>query len=300
MRIALVSAEHPRHPHADELPRRLIALGHRVTRLGHSGLGRELATDPPDVVHAHSWLSGLAALSAAQHTDIPVVQTCDGLDASEHRLVKRVVGRTAARIVVACQDDAAELVSSGVRRSRIAVVPVGVDTKVFSPEGPVARRSERHRVIVADDGADLVRAALRGAPETEVLVPGDRVTPELLRSADAVVCVPRRDSLGRLALAAMACGVPVVAQPVGALADVVVDGITGVHVPTRDPRFLAQVLRNLLADPVRRCTLGVAGRDRVECRYSWERVAEEMVRIYARSSVQCAAPPLPATDHSGQ
>ena len=298
-----MSAEHPRHPHADELPRRLTALGHEVTRLGHSNLERDLATDPPDVVHAHSWLSGLAALSAAQHTDIPVVQTCDGLDPAQHRLVKRVVGRTAARIVVPCQDDAAELVSGGVHRTRIAVVPVGVDTKVFNPDGPVARRAERYRVVAADDGADLVRTAMSAVPATDLVVPGERVTPELLRSADAVVCVPRRDSLGRLALAAMACGVPVVAQPVGALADVVVDGITGVHVPARDPRVLAQVLRNLLADPVRRCTLGVAGRDRVECRYSWERVAEEMVRIYARSGVERAAP-LPAggdaTGHSGQ
>ncbi|SDM50074.1 Glycosyltransferase involved in cell wall bisynthesis [Allokutzneria albata] len=298
-----MSAEYARHPHADELPRRLTALGHEVTRYAHSTLERDLATDRPDVVHAHSWLSGLAALSAVQHTDIPVVQTCDGLDPAEHRLVKRVVGHTAARIVVACQDDAAELVSSGVRRSRISVVPAGVDTTVFNPEGPVAWRSERYRVIAADDGADLVGAAMSGVPSAELVVPGDRVTPELLRSADAVVCVPKRDSLGRLALAAMACGVPVVAQPVGALADVVVDGVTGVHVPTRQPRFLAQVLRNLLADPVRRCTLGVAGRDRVECRYSWDRVAAEMVRIYARSGAERAVP-LPtggdATDHSGQ
>ncbi|WP_086830066.1 glycosyltransferase [Allokutzneria sp. NRRL B-24872] len=292
MRIALVSAEPARHPHTDELPQRLSALGHTVTRHGHMGLGRDLTADPPDVVHAHSWLSGLAALAAVQHTTIPVLLTCDGLDATEHRLAKRVVGGTASRIVVSCQDDAADLVVAGVPRSRISVVPAGVNTTVFSPNGPVAERAETYRVIAPDeDGIDVVRAALGSVPETELVVAGDRVTPELLRSADAVVCMSRRDSAGRLALEAMACGVPVVAQAVRAFADVVVDGITGVHVPTREPRALAQVLRGVVGDPVRRCTLGVAGRDRVECRYSWDRVTEEMVRLYAKCAPPAALTP---------
>ena len=59
--------------------------------------------------------------------------------------------------------------------------------------------------------------------------------PALLRSADALVTVPWYEPFGITPLEAMACGVPVVASAVGGLIDTVVDGVTGRHVPPRDP-----------------------------------------------------------------
>ena len=40
-----------------------------------TALVARLAADVPDVVHAHFWMSGLAALGATDGSDIPVVQT---------------------------------------------------------------------------------------------------------------------------------------------------------------------------------------------------------------------------------
>ena len=72
---------------------------------------------------------------------------------------------------------------------------------------------------------------------------GRAEVPALLRSADAVVCVPWYEPFGIVPLEAMACGVPVVASAVGGLIDTVVDGVTGLLVPPRRPDRLAAALR---------------------------------------------------------
>ena len=62
----------------------------------------------------------------------------------------------------------------------------------------------------------------------------------------AVVCVPsRREGVGFTALHAMAHGRPVVATPVGGLADLVEDGVTGLLV---DRRELREAITRLLRD----------------------------------------------------
>src|SRR5205823_1385126 len=83
--------------------------------------------------------------------------------------------------------------------------------------------------------------------------------PALYRSADVVVCVPWYEPFGLVALEAMACGVPVVAAAVGGLVDTVIEGVTGLHVPPRNPAAIASALRALLAQPARRAALGEAG-----------------------------------------
>ena len=108
-----------------------------------------------------------------------------------------------------------------------------------------------------------------------------RLLPGLYRSAEIVVCVPWYEPFGIVPLEAMACGVPVVASAVGGLADTVVDGVTGVHVPPRHPDALAQALTGLLADRRRRRSLAAAGVERARNRYSWPRVAAATLGIYA-------------------
>jgi glycosyltransferase involved in cell wall biosynthesis len=85
----------------------------------------------------------------------------------------------------------------------------------------------------------------------------------------------------------MACGVPVVAAAVGGLTDSVVHGVTGLHVPPKDPEAIAEAVRTLLDDPQRLQAFGAAGRARVESRYSWTRVAAETARVY-RSTIRQA------------
>ncbi|WP_170323856.1 glycosyltransferase [Cryptosporangium phraense] len=124
------------------------------------------------------------------------------------------------------------------------------------------------------------RTDFRDATEYDDAVPEAR--PRLLRSADAAVCVPWRGPGSAAAvLEAMACGVPVVVTAVGPATDVVVDGVTGLHVAPRRPDQLADAVRSLLGDPVRHLGFGVAGADRVRSRYEWTRVAADTERVYA-------------------
>jgi glycosyltransferase involved in cell wall biosynthesis len=109
----------------------------------------------------------------------------------------------------------------------------------------------------------------------------DRV-PGLLRSADVAVTLPWYEPFGMVPLEAMACGVPVVATDVGGHLDTVVDRVTGVHVPPRQPDAAARRIRELLADPTRRQAYGIAGADRARSRFSWERVGRETLGIYQR------------------
>jgi glycosyltransferase involved in cell wall biosynthesis/phosphoheptose isomerase len=108
--------------------------------------------------------------------------------------------------------------------------------------------------------------------------------PALMRSADVVVCAPWYEPFGIVPLEAMACGVPVVASAVGGMIDTVVDGVTGVHVPPRDPERLAATLRALLDDPQRRAAFGSAGVRRARRLYDWRRVATATLDVYARQA----------------
>lgn len=125
--------------------------------------------------------------------------------------------------------------------------------------------AERHGVVD--------RVVFRGRVERDDL-------PALLRSADALVTVPWYEPFGITPLEAMACGIPVVASAVGGMIDTVVDGVTGRHVPPRDPDRLAAVLREVLADPVARAEQGRAGVRRTRQLYDWDRVALATLDVY--------------------
>ncbi|PPF87837.1 glycosyl transferase [Subtercola sp. Z020] len=114
--------------------------------------------------------------------------------------------------------------------------------------------------------------------------------PAVLRSADIVVCAPWYEPFGIVPLEAMACGVPVIASAVGGLTDSVVNGVTGLLVPPRDPDAIAAAVADLLADPARLRAFGDAGRVRVRGRYSWTRVAAETARVYRQTIARTARP----------
>ncbi|MGW2148007.1 glycosyltransferase [Nonomuraea bangladeshensis] len=146
------------------------------------------AIDPPDVAHAHFWMSGQAALQAAD--GFPVVQTFHALgtvkrrwqgeaDTSPaHRIdTEREIGKHADAVLATCGDEVGELCAMGVPEQRITVVPCGVDLDHFRPDGPKAPRTAGPMILsigrmVPRKGVDTVIAALRQVPGAELVIAG--------------------------------------------------------------------------------------------------------------------------------
>jgi D-inositol-3-phosphate glycosyltransferase len=143
----------------------------------------------PDVVHAFSWTSGLAALGAVRGLDVPVLQTFESLGSAERRQVaggevtaSRVkleasIGRTVAAVLARSYAEAAELARLSVPKSAIRVIPCGVDTGLFTPDGDRAARGARPRLIAfapggSTKGLESVVRALTQLPEAELVIVG--------------------------------------------------------------------------------------------------------------------------------
>lgn len=65
---------------------------------------------------------------------------------------------------------------------------------------------------------------------------------------DIAVVPSREEGFGLSAIEAMACGVPLVASAVDALCELIIDGETGILVPSDDPTALATALSSLMKD----------------------------------------------------
>jgi glycosyltransferase involved in cell wall biosynthesis len=160
-------------------------------------------------VHALRWTSGLAALAAARDLGLPVVQEFSSLGIAERRAAARrggvaadgaaaarirlepAIGRSATAVVATNSGEVADLTGLGVHRSSIRMVPWGVDTELFTPEGPAAKRNGRPRLLTAADlrerqPLEVLLRALTQVPTAELVLVGGPAEAELDRD-DAYV-----------------------------------------------------------------------------------------------------------------
>ncbi len=193
---------------------------------------------------------------------------------------------------------------------RVAVAPLGVDLEAFRPT-PEARARLRHQLGLTKDERLLVFAG-RPAPEKrlEVLVEtarllgpqtkllligcGDRFAsdPQVLAlpfesdagrlalwlgAADALLHANPSETLGLIALEAMACGTPVVGVDAGGIGEVV-DVSAGELAEDGSPEALARATRRLFARD--QDALRLAARNHVARHYSWPAAFERLMNVY--------------------
>ena len=106
--------------------------------------------------------------------------------------------------------------------------------------------------------------------------------PLILAASDLVVLASHREGLPLAALEAGAAGRPVVATDVGGVGEAVVDGITGLLVPPRDPERFAKAVLALLDRPERAHDMGQRARDRVQTRFAAAGIARQWEGLYDR------------------
>lgn len=154
----------------------------RADAVAHLGafarfLGAQWGADPPDVVHAHHWPSGLAAVLGTRNTTIPTVQSFHELDGGEHTGVERLVGREVTCVVAASGHEVRALMDIGLRRSAIVTVPWGVDVEEFTATGAAAPRTDVPRIVAVGglaphDGLDDLIVSLTKSHWGELVVAG--------------------------------------------------------------------------------------------------------------------------------
>jgi glycosyltransferase involved in cell wall biosynthesis len=116
--------------------------------------------------------------------------------------------------------------------------------------------------------------------------------PEVLAALHLfVLMAPGSEGSCRAVLEAMAVGKPVVAARVGALADIVLDGETGLLIDPHSPAELALAISRLLRAPEQARQMGLRGRQCIECSFARERQLEDVLSLYA----QLCAAQLPAS-----
>ena len=136
---------------ADQLPQHVAEIARY--------LAARWRPDTPDIVHAHHWTSGLAALIAAREQPVPVIQSFGSLGTAEARYgvpgprasarirMEACIARTVTGVLAAASDEVTELSGLGIPGTRVRVVPCGVDTSRFDPEGPAAKRQGELRLL---------------------------------------------------------------------------------------------------------------------------------------------------------
>ena len=199
-----VTVEHVPAGPAKELPS--DSLAPHAAEFGQY-LARHWQDNAPDVAHAYFWTSGLAALAGARDLGVPVVQTFLSLQATDPasarpgqappaqakparpktrsgngggaaRLrLEPVIARSVRAVLASSSSEVSALSRLGVRRDSVRLIPRGVDTGTFSPEGPVAARGSRPRLLCVaplapNQGVDVAVRALADIPEAELVIAG--------------------------------------------------------------------------------------------------------------------------------
>jgi len=148
---------------------------------------------------------------------------------------------------------------------------------------PKAR--QRMRLVLVGDGtlrSEVHDILEQGGARDLAWLAGERAdVPAVLRGLDCFVLPSRAEGVSNTVLEAMASGLPVVATRAGANAELMENGSTGCLVSAEDSSALALGILGYFRDPPLGVRHGRAGRQRVERRFSLERMVDQYDRLYS-------------------
>jgi glycosyltransferase involved in cell wall biosynthesis len=288
--------------------------------LGLLELVRLLGNERPEIIHVNSAKAAALGRIAAWFTRVPIrVYTVHGwaflahagLAAAAYRWVERSLRslttvtvcvsekeRQAGLAARACTEATTVVIRNGVEPSRSdrRAAPPGRPRLVMvgrlqAPKDPLTfvralatlRGQDVEAVLVGDgpDRAAVEEEVRRLGIQPAVHLLGERNdVAEVLGTAEIFVLATRSEGLPLSILEAMATGLPVIASNVGGVAELVIDGKTGLLVPPGDPEALAAAIQRLLDDLPHARRLGEAGRARAVAHFDLAAVRQAHVDLY--------------------
>lgn len=233
-----------------------------------------------------------------------------------NRLFVAIALRYAASVTVGSQY-LMRIAERYVAPAHLAAVPLGVDTKLFTPQGqpaPKIAASKGFHILhvgafaPVKDHAMLLRAiasVIEHKPSARLHLVGEgalreelsrivaalrleqHVTfhgavahhelPAYYRAADLCALCSHYESQGLVVLEAAACARPVIGTAVGILPELQPPEQI---VPVGDDRALAEALLRLMSTPHHRIALGLAARKQIEAYYTTQHTVKALVSLY--------------------
>jgi len=117
--------------------------------------------------------------------------------------------------------------------------------------------------------------------EKDVILTGARTDiPQIMNVIDIFVLASLAEAAPVVILEAMACAKPVVATKVGGVPELVTDGETGILVPPKDNKAIADAVLYLLNHPEEAKQVGMKGRQRVVEHFDVEKCVQKHKELY--------------------
>ena len=148
---------------------------------------------------------------------------------------------------------------------------------------------DKFEIRIVGEGDLTGKLKQQAAQYPHVLFTGKLVAPELAREYREanVFVLPAivdhkgdTEGLGVVLIEAMESGLPVVASNVGGIPDVVVDNVSGLLVPEKDPKALAEAIKRLAENPQLTAQLLQGARNRIAEHFTWDNITRRQLEIY--------------------
>ena len=226
-------------------------------------------------------------------------------------LMERYSGRKADRIIVVSNENKADVISQyGVPSQKVEAIPNGVDVSRFKPSNCesknilfVGRLHERKGIdkllqsfseVVKEDKEAVLNIVGSGEDEARLkalarkfklgkknltfrgFVPEQQLT-RLYEEASIFVLPSYYEGFGIVLIEAMSAGLPLVSVKTGGATEVISDGKNGYLV---DYKSMARGILKILSDDKLRRKMGRESRKIVEKKYTWQKIASDVVDVY--------------------
>jgi glycosyltransferase involved in cell wall biosynthesis len=146
-------------------------------------------------------------------------------------------------------------------------------TLLIAGRGPLEAELQ-NRIQIGFQGARNLQDRVR-------LLGARRDMPELMNAADGYVMSSNWEGMPLVLQEASAAMLPIVATDVGGNPEVILDGRTGLLVPSKDSAALAGAIRRVMSmSPEERRQMGRAAREHVAATFDLERVLDQWEQIY--------------------